>query len=113
MSTASAFMHEIDARKPPLAIEAALQQIASAAHLRGVEITKGGVACGTLPASDLMRALRGAWKRSQDNERRLDQVGGIIRGTATRLKGGGPVQISKQLLGIAVAYAKRAAKETR
>jgi hypothetical protein len=31
MSTASAFMHEIDARKPPLAIEAALQQIASAA----------------------------------------------------------------------------------
>jgi hypothetical protein len=105
MSAASAFMLDADSRRPPMRIDAALQQIASAAHLRGVLVTRGSKAVD-LPARDLMRALRGAWERTAGSERRRDQIEGIIRGTATRLKDGGPVTISGQLLGLAKAYAK-------
>jgi hypothetical protein len=103
--SSTSFMHDSDSRRPPLRIEAALQQIASAAHLRGVLVVRG-VKVEVVPARDLMRALRGAWEGTADSERRRDQVEGIIRGTATRLAHGGPVTISGQLFGIAKAYAK-------
>lgn len=48
-----------------------------------------------IPAADLMRALRGAWCNSEGNQMRRDQLEGIIRGTAAKLKDGGPVVMAR------------------
>lgn len=102
MSVASAFLHDSDARRPILAIDAALQQIASAAHLRGVVVQRG-TRVQEIPAADLMRALRGAWRHSEGMRR--DQIEGLIRGTATRLQHAGPVVILAQSYGLARSVA--------
>lgn len=88
--------------RPPggMPIAAALQGIASAAHLRGVEITRNGTAAGTLPAGDLMRALRGAWEKTKGQPKRGDRAEIIIRSVAARLAQGGPVQIVASSLGV-------------
>lgn len=93
--------------RPPggMPIEAALQNIASAAHLRGVEVTNAGIVVGSLPAADLMRALRGAWTKTKDAEHRGQRVEIIIRSVAARLMQGGPVQIAGSSLGVLRSFA--------
>jgi len=88
---------------PPM--DAQLQNIASAAHLRGAGLAQNGVHVADLAAADLMRALRGAWERSKTNDAHSVQVANIVRGVATRLQQPGPVLISKSLYGICRSYA--------
>lgn len=92
--------------RPPggMAISAALQNIASAAHLRGVELTRQGSVVETIPAVDLMRALRGAWTKTQGTAK-ADQVETIIRSIAAKLALGQPVQVVASSLGIVRSYA--------
>lgn len=101
--------------RPPggMPMEAALQNIASAAHLRGVVIMKNGVASDIpLTAADLMRALRGAWTKTQGSEQRAARAEVIIRSVAARLQQGGPVQVVASSLGVLRSFAGIATEKT-
>ncbi len=93
--------------RPPggIGIHAALQCIASAAWSRGAVIAKPSGTFDDLAAGDLMRALRGAWERSQGNDDRLVRVETIIRAVAARLSQPGPVQITPTSLGVVNSFA--------
>lgn len=108
MSTATDFLAGNSHRPHALGIDAALQQIASAAHLRGVRTTRQDIAVGELPAAELLRVLRAALAHAMARPQRAAQVEAIIRGTAARLKRGGPVAISRSALGIVTSYAAKA-----
>lgn len=87
-------------------IEAALQNIASAAHARGVVVTSGGAPLREMPAAELLRTLRAAWTATRGDAGRLKQVETIIRTVAIRVGQPGPVAISRMACNVAKGYAK-------
>jgi len=95
------FLHN----RPPggMPIDAARQAIASAAHSRGVVI--GSSTFREIPAADLMRAIRGAWERSQADEGKRARVETIIRSIASKLGNPGPVHVIPTTLGVLESFA--------
>lgn len=93
--------------RPPggLPMAAAFQNIASAAFSRGAVIAAPSGSLKDLPAADLMRALRGAWKNVQGNAERTSRVEAIARAIASKLGQGGPVQVSPSSFGVLNSFA--------
>jgi len=90
-----------------LPIEAALQNIASAAHSRGVVTTRADRPVGEVAAGRLMATLRGAWRAMRDDEQRRRRVERVIRHVAGGLWIEGPVRIPSALLAICASYARQ------
>lgn len=105
MSVAADILDQGYRARAPLPTAAALQCIASAAHLRGVQATRQGIAIADIPAADLMRALRDALEKTKDQPEKALQVSNIVAGIAARLAQPGPVMIARSVLGICVGYA--------
>lgn len=98
------FHDTTDARRPAIPIDAARQNIASAAFARGVVV--GTTTFKPLHAVDLMRAIRGAWDAVKEgDEQRRNRVEVIIRSIAGRLSLEGPVQVSPASLGVLRSFA--------
>lgn len=103
--TAAIFHDTGESRRPAIPVNAALQNIASAAWSRGAVVAMPNGTFRDLPAADLMRACRGAWQRSLGDTDRATRVETIIRAIAARLHQPGPVQVSPTSLGVLRSFA--------
>lgn len=98
--TAAIFHDTGESRRPAIPLEAALQNIASAAWSRGAVVALPGGTFRDLAPGDLMRACRGAWTAALGNDERTTRVETIVRSIAARLVQPGPVQVSPAALGV-------------
>lgn len=90
-----------------------MQALASAAHLRGVAITKGETIVATIEARELLRQIRTLHTAAGESEARRWHVESLAAGLVVRLTQCGPVLVSAycwQLLGGSWAARRRRAR---
>ncbi len=89
-----------------------VQDIASAAHLRGVVLLKSDQIVGSLAAADLCRTLRAAHENTRGQDAKHEHVKKMANSISLRLGARGSVQVSRTawsfLTGYAAAQRKRA-----
>jgi hypothetical protein len=78
----------------PKGFDQQVQDIASAAHLRGIVLMKGETVVGSVEAADLCKALRAAHENTRGQEGRHGHVVTLANGIAARLGAKGAVQVS-------------------
>lgn len=79
----------------PKSFDQQVQDIASAAHVRGIVLMKGETVVGSLEAAELCRALRAAHENTRGHEGRHAHVRNLANGIALRLGVKGSVQVSR------------------
>lgn len=78
----------------PKGFDQQVQDIASAAHLRGIVLMKGETVVGSVEAADLCKALRAAHENTRGQDGRHGHVLTLANGIAARLGAKGAVQVS-------------------
>lgn len=89
----------------PKNFDAQVQDIASAAHLRGVVLMKGDAVVGSLEAAELCKGLRAAHENTRGQEGRHAHVVTLANGIAARLGVKGAVQVSNFAWNLIRGYA--------
>lgn len=88
------------------------QDVASAAHLRGVILVKGThadgspVIVGSIAAKDLCVAIRSSYENTRGNDGRHNHVRQLVFQIAMRLGHKGAVQVSRMTWNLLQGYAK-------
>lgn len=95
----------------PKGFDQQVQDIASAAHARGIVLMKGEVVVGSLEAAELCRGLRAAHENTRGQEGRHDHVEKLAHGIALKLGVKGSVQVSRFAWNLISGYA--AARKVR
>lgn len=96
----------------PKSFDAEVQDIASAAHRRGVVLVQSDRIVGAVEAAVLCRTLRTARERTRGDEPRHDQVARIAHTIALRLGAQGAVQVSRGHWNVLTGYARRMPAKT-
>ncbi len=96
----------------PRGFDANVQNIASAAHLRGIVLLRGEVVVGSLEAAELCRTIRAAHENTRGDEHRHDHVEALANGIATRLGVRGAVGVSQSAWNLIKGYSMPKAKST-
>jgi hypothetical protein len=89
----------------PKGFDTQVQDIASAAHLRGVVLMRGDTAVGSLEAADLCRTMRAAHENTRGLGPRHDQVRQIVNSIAIRLGSRGAVIVMRAQWNLLRGYA--------
>lgn len=89
----------------PKGFDQNVQDIASAAHLRGVVLTRNDTIVGSVEAVDLCRGLRAAHENTRGQETRHDHVERLAHGIAVKLGARGAVQVSRFAWNLIQGYA--------
>lgn len=89
----------------PKTFNTQVQDIASAAHARGVVILKGEQITGSIEAADLCRAIRAAWAATDGDPHKHDHVARLVGGISSRLGQKGGVGVSQLALNLLRGYA--------
>lgn len=89
----------------PKSFDAQVQDIASAAHARGIVLMKGETVVGSLEAAELCRGLRAAHENTRGQEGRHDHVAALANGIALKLGVKGSVQVSRFAWNLIQGYA--------
>jgi hypothetical protein len=95
----------------PKSFDQQVQDIASAAHARGIVLMKGEAVVGSLEAADLCMGLRAAHENTRGDEARHKHVAALANGMALRLGVKGSVQVSRFAWNLIQGYA--AARKVR
>lgn len=82
-----------------------VQDIASAAHLRGVVLVKSDQIVGSVEAAVLCRALRAAHENTRSDFGRHDHVKRLANGISARLGVKGSVQVGRFAWSLITGYA--------
>ena len=82
-----------------------VQDIASAAHLRGVVLLKADQIVGSLEAADLCRTLRAAYENTRGHAGKHAHVEKLANGISLRLGVRGSVQVSRTAWSFLSGYA--------
>lgn len=90
----------------PKGFDTQVQDIASAAHLRGVVLMRGDTVVGSLEAADLCRTMRAAHENTRGLGPRHDQVRQIVNSIAIRLGSRGAVIVMRAQWNLLTGYAK-------
>lgn len=90
----------------PKGFDQQVQDIASAAHLRGIVLMKGETVVGSLEAADLCKALRAAHENTRGQDGRHGHVITLANGIAARLGAKGAVEVSNFAWTLIQGYAK-------
>lgn len=90
----------------PKGFETRVQDIASAAWLRGVVLTHADQVVDTLEARDLCRTIRAAHAATAGSARRRDHVEQLTFAIATGLGAEGPVRVHRRALNFLRGYAR-------
>lgn len=90
----------------PKSFDQLVQDIASAAHRRGVFLTRGEKVVGSIEAQLLCRSLRAAHVNTRGQDIRRRQVVMIATGIANRLGAKGPLLIARSTWNVLSGYAK-------
>lgn len=91
----------------PKSFDTFVQDIASAAHKRGVNLMKGETVVGTIEAAELCRTIRAARERQRGREQTFNHVGQLAAGIALRLGQRGAVQVSRASWNLLRGYASQ------
>lgn len=97
---------------PPRRFDQLLQDIASAAHLRGVILTRGINAdgsphiVGAVEARELCRTIRAAAENTRGQDGRHTQVKQAVFAIAMKLGQKGAVQVPRMTMNVLMGYAK-------
>lgn len=97
----------------PKSFDTHVQDIASAAHTRGVAVMKGETIVGTVEAAELCRTIRAARECQRGNQHNFDHVARLAGGIALKLGQRGAVQVSQVTLNLLRGYAKPGDKARR
>lgn len=89
----------------PKSFDVQVQDIASAAHLRGVHLLKNGEIVGSAEAADLCKTIRAAHERTRRQPERNRHVAQIVSAIATKLRARGPVEVARASFRILQGYA--------
>jgi hypothetical protein len=87
-----------------------VQAIASAAHARGVILTRAGEVVGSIEAAELCRILRAAHETTRGRAHNHDHVVRLANGIAIGIGARGPVEVSRQALNLLSGYARPKAR---
>lgn len=90
----------------PKSFDVQVQDIASAAHSRGVNVMKGEVIVGTVEAAELCRTIRAARECARGDQRKFDHVGALTTGIANKLGQRGAVMVTQVALNLLRGYAR-------
>jgi hypothetical protein len=90
----------------PRDFNANVQAIASAAHARGVILTRAGSVVGSIEAAVLCRLLRTAHETTRGRAHDHDHVERLANGIAIGIGAKGPVAVARQALNLLTGYAK-------
>lgn len=82
-----------------------VQDIASAAHVRGIVLTKGDTVVGSLEAAELCKGLRAAHENTRGHDARHSHVRNLASGIAAKLGVKGAVQVSRFAWSLIQGYA--------
>jgi len=89
----------------PKGFDQQVQDIASAAHVRGIVLMKGETVVGSLEAAVLCRTLRAAHENTRGQDQRHGHVETLANGIAARLGVQGAVQVSRFAWNLIQGYA--------
>lgn len=89
----------------PKSFDQQVQDIASAAHARGIVLMKGETVVGSLEAADLCKGLRAAHENTRGQEGRHAHVRNLANGIALKLGVKGSVQVSRFAWNLICGYA--------
>lgn len=90
----------------PKGFDTQVQDIASAAHLRGVVLMRGETVVGSLEAAGLCRTMRAAHENTRGLGPRHDQVRQIVNSIALRLGSRGAVIVMRAQWNLLTGYAR-------
>lgn len=90
----------------PKSFDALVQDIASAAHGRGVVLMKGDTVVGSLEAAELCEGLRAAHENTRGEPVKHGHVERMTSGIALRLGARGSVQVSRGAWNMISGYAR-------
>lgn len=89
----------------PKSFNTNVQDIASAAHGRGVVLLRSEVVVGSVEAKELCRILRAAHENTRGDDARHEHVEKLAHGIALRLGVKGAVQVSRSAMNLLSGYA--------
>lgn len=89
----------------PKNFDANVQDIASAAHVRGVVLLRAETVVGSVEAAELCRTLRAAHENTRGQDGRHDHVERLANGIAVKLAVRGAVQVSATVMNFLRGYA--------
>ncbi len=95
----------------PRDFDANMQAIASAAHLRGVVLTKGSEVKGSVEAGELCKTLRLAHEKTRGNRGKFDHVKRMANAIAAGLGVRGAVVVSQAAWNLIRGYANPRPRE--
>lgn len=90
----------------PKSFDAQVQDIASAAHSRGVTLLRGETIVGSVEAADLCRTIRAAHEQSRGDDHRRRHVEQMVGAISLKLRSRGPVEVSRAVWGLLSGYAR-------
>jgi len=95
----------------PKSFDVQVQDIASAAHKRGVILLHRDAIVGSLEAADLCRTMRSARENTRGDQHRFRHVAQLVNGVHVRLGQKGAVSVSRSAWGLLQGYSRpKAAK---